>query len=397
MTERRYKNGVIVVNRITRGAEAQDDVAWEGTCQRVMKWANPERRISYVVAQEEVGDEGNQHWQCYLEFANGMTLSAIKRLLGIPWLNHQARNGTPKQAADYCKKESFIDARKIENGVLNEPGHRSDLDAIGLLIQEGASASWIMQSHFGTWARNHRAIAAACEARDAFLLHDAASSEPPQVLVYWGPTGTGKTVAAVNYGIEHNLNLYWVSEGTGNTWYNGIDSQYGGKRFDGVVFDEFNGHEKYQTILKICDRPHGLLLQVKGGMVALPLLKVVIFTSNVHVTEWWPRTHLKEFGKHGTHLSAFGRRITELKFFPRSNYPEVGGVILNPPTQGYQVPGIFGQITGRTNPVGIQLTEIPDESGGSLAQPCEDCKDEDFPCWKHDIEYTGSMAGVEWH
>lgn len=61
--------------------------------------------INYIVAQEEVGQGGTNHFQIYVEFSKAMRFSAIKKLLhGASEAHWEKRKGTPTQARDYCMK-----------------------------------------------------------------------------------------------------------------------------------------------------------------------------------------------------------------------------------------------------------------------------------------------------
>ncbi len=183
---------------------------------------------------------------------------------------------------------------------------------------------------FGTWCRNYRAIDRACSDRDRILAATVVQ-EPPFVHVYWGPTRSGKSQKVLQLIQELGLTAYWVARGTSVTWYDGLDASFGGKVFDCLVYDDFYGAESYPMILKILDR-YTVQLQTKGAMIIKPVIKHVFFTSNNYPTEWWRKTHKKEFEKHGTHLSAFAARINELVHFEILPGTEVGGVVLTPQT-----------------------------------------------------------------
>lgn len=59
--------------------------------------------FKYLVLGKEVGDSGTPHLQGYVEFATVKSLSQLKAIDGRA--HFEVRKGSPKQAADYCKKD----------------------------------------------------------------------------------------------------------------------------------------------------------------------------------------------------------------------------------------------------------------------------------------------------
>lgn len=65
---------------------------------------NGEDDIEYVICQGEIGKNGTPHLQGFIQFTRSMKRSEVKEILGIPWAHLEKREGTPKQASDYCEK-----------------------------------------------------------------------------------------------------------------------------------------------------------------------------------------------------------------------------------------------------------------------------------------------------
>lgn len=70
--------------------------------------------FEYCILGKEVGDDGTPHIQGYIVMQRKFTFSQMKRMLPRAHLEMKSRYSSPKQAADYCKK----DGRYIEWGEL---------------------------------------------------------------------------------------------------------------------------------------------------------------------------------------------------------------------------------------------------------------------------------------
>lgn len=62
-----------------------------------------ENTMDYLVAGKEIGPKGTPHLQGYTCFKLRQRLSAVKKVL--PKAHWEVKEGTPKQASDYCKKD----------------------------------------------------------------------------------------------------------------------------------------------------------------------------------------------------------------------------------------------------------------------------------------------------
>lgn len=123
---------------------------------------------------------------------------------------------------------------------------------------------------------------------------------PPEVYIYWGESGTGKTRKA----IAENPDCYILTKPNGNNtvWFDGYEGQ------SCVVLDEFYGWIQYDLLLRVLDR-YPLKVQTKGGFVEFRATKFVI-TSNKPWMEWYPNIddkqalerRVREYG-HVTHFT----------------------------------------------------------------------------------------------
>lgn len=231
-------------------------------------------KIRYATWQvERAPTTGQLHLQGYVEFKSPVRIPQAKRLLNSPGAHLEPRRGTREQARDYAQKEESRVRGPFEVGIWEiSPGKRSDLDAVKNALVQGASLAQISDDHFGAFLRYHRGI------RAWKLLHAVRREWPMEVVVLWGPTGTGKTRAAWDlaptaYGLPPSQG------GSGVGWWDGYDGH------ETVIIDEFYGWLKYSFFLQLLDR-YPLRLETKGGSVECQLRRVIL-TSNKPPEEWY--------------------------------------------------------------------------------------------------------------
>lgn len=282
--------------------------------------------ITYLVAQLERGERGTLHLQGYVEFDKPLRLRRAQEVLGMGLIHLESRKGTQDQAIEYCMKQESRVRLWREDGEKAQQGKRNDLSLLLVRVASGWSRTKIRDTFGATYARNYRMIDREIALKQT-LDRAVTTCEPPEVIVLWGLTGTGKSHKALDMCKERGLVPYPASRGSSICWWDGLE--FGGG-FDAIIFNDFVGWESYDNILRLCDK-YATILQHKGRQVICPPLKLIIFTSNLHPTDWWWKTHAKELLKHGTHLSAFARRITKIEHLTEQR-DEVGGTVtLVPP------------------------------------------------------------------
>lgn len=228
-------------------------------------------KVSYYVFQPECCPETKRnHLQGYVELTNPTGYGTIKAtILNADHAHLEKRQGTSKQAADYCKKpESRIGHDFYEGGEISAPGKRNDLLEIATAIQEGKSLRSIAEAQPVAFIRNCRGIERLCQ----FYDRPVRRSEP-RVLFLYGPTGVGKT-RAITEAVSRIRSVYWARENEKRLWFDGyIDETL-------VVFDEFIGQAPVQDMLCLLDR-RPLRLEIKGSTVRI-LANWFILSSNIH-------------------------------------------------------------------------------------------------------------------
>lgn len=249
----------------------------------------PTNGASYLVYQDEIGDNGTRHIQGYVEFTSQKRFATLKKSVAFARAHMERRRGTAGQASEYCKKkDSAVEGTTFEFGQISKQGKRSDLDAVKKLLDDGASMQDIANEHFGSFIRYHRAFGAyrnlvKPEIRDV------------EVIVLFGAPGTGKS--------------YWAYHAYPDLW-----SKPPGQWFDTyqgeetILIDEMAGdHIGYRTLLRMCDR-YPLLVPVKGDFVYLRHTRVII-CSNFHPNNWYDMTRYTDAGYSTFEESPLYRRI----------------------------------------------------------------------------------------
>lgn len=150
--------------------------------------------MAYLVWQVERGEQaGTMHVQGYVRFVSRRRMSTVKRELGRDDAHVEVARGNEQQCKDYCTKaETRIEEGEEHgefDGTAGVQGKRSDLAAAAAMITGGASMREVALAHPTDFIRYHHGF-------EAFKL--TIDPEPPmqrdvEVIVLWGPTGTGKT------------------------------------------------------------------------------------------------------------------------------------------------------------------------------------------------------------
>lgn len=241
---------------------------------------NPD--IVYCVFGREVGEQGTKHLQGYVVFSKRKTLGSVKEFIGEAHL--ETAKGNPKQASQYCKKEGdYVEFGKLPGG----RGSRTDLQEVAKKIQEGATLRAIAEEYPSAILRYGSGVL-----RLKQHYRPDKSRCPPEIHVFWGPTGTGKTRRVWEFVKPEEL---WVHPG--DRWFDGYDSQLA------VLFDDFDGGWfKLSYLLKLLDR-YIFQVPVKGGYVWWCPRQIYI-TSNIEPKDWYPQAL-------PNHRAALLRRLTE--------------------------------------------------------------------------------------
>jgi hypothetical protein len=155
------------------------------------------------------------------------------------------------------------------------------------MVTGGSSLRDIAEAHPATYIRLHRGIGAL---RNVL---GASRNAPPEVLVYWGLTGTGKSRRAR----EETVDPYVWGPEMGQ-WFDGYDQH------THCIFEEFRGQLPFGFLLRLLDR-YDCRVQLKGGNCQFIASKIII-TSPLHPRDWYQLT------TDADRLDQLTRRITTI-------------------------------------------------------------------------------------
>lgn len=246
-------------------------------------------RAQYIIVGKEVGDEGTPHLQGYIYFRVQTQFNTVKKAL--PRAHIEAAQGSPQQNYEYCSKQEVI----YESGDRPMQGKRTELDAavedVKKEIKAGSSRPMkrIAEDHPNTFVKFHKGLIA--------LANELVEPrrEIPEVVVYFGPTGAGKSKAAREF----------LGEVEPPSWEPGMgqwfDGYLGSKTF---LFEEFRGQLPFGMMLNLLDR-YTAKVQYKGGMARFVATKIAI-TSPLHPREWYKNMHDQD------KIDQLMRRITRI-------------------------------------------------------------------------------------
>jgi len=238
--------------------------------------------VIYAVWQLESGANGTPHLQGYIRLRKRGTLYTLKKL--EPSAHWETRKGSHEQAKAYCTKEETRQEGPWSYGREPKPGTRSDLLLVKRDIERGQSLRKIMSKHF----------ALACRYFKFFQAYQMQCMKPryakPEILIAYGPSGTGKTRACREAFGSH---AYWKPK---NKWWDGYGFE------STVIFDEFYGWLEYDLLLRVLDW-YPLIMETKGSSLHFQS-KRFVFTTNVHPSKWYSKISFER-------LDALRRRIAE--------------------------------------------------------------------------------------
>lgn len=197
-----------------------------------------------------ISDKGLHHVHMVLCNSRAMRWSKVKKVY-CQGMNFSSTKGTKKEADDYINKrgkfaekgETIVDI--IYHGeICSNQGHRSDLDCIQELLDEGKHPDEIISMSI-RYARLEKCIKTyyiAKKSREVPIKRD--------VSVHWlfGGTGTGKSNEYLKL-----CNKYGEDEvfRVTNYTYDHLFDNYFGQKV--VFFDEFRGNIHYNSLLNLID------------------------------------------------------------------------------------------------------------------------------------------------
>jgi len=247
-----------------------------------------------MIFQLEVGETGTPHFQGYVEFKQPLRIAAMKKI--CPRAHFEIAKGSQAQNKKYCTKEEgrLVGPWEYGNFQAGGSGARNDLAAMITTADSTHDLREVIRSDPVTYIKFHRGI-------EAYMFHTRPSRTiPPKVMIFYGPTGTGKTKKAFE---KYNEVLYRKAPDT--TWFDGYYGQ------SCLLLDDFAGRASKMSLsylLQLLDR-YPIDVQVKGSYVGM-LATTIIITTNIHPSLWY------DYANREGQYKALARRIHEVWYFP---------------------------------------------------------------------------------
>jgi hypothetical protein len=250
----------------------------------------------YMVFQLEKGENGTVHYQGYIEFKAPMRFNAVKTLLGagVCEPHVEKRYSTRSKARLYCMKDEGRIRGPFEFGDFsNKQGARTDLYDIADQFKQGVKMKTIVEEHPALYCRYHKGLE-----KMRSILAPRPDDADLQVLLFYGPTGCGKTRTAMS------LDDAFKKAGT-HEWFDGYDGE------NILIIDDFAGRASkipLSFMLNILDK-YPCLLPIKGAHVNRRC-KEIIITTNIHPLNWY------DYSSRMEHYHALARRFDAVYYFP---------------------------------------------------------------------------------
>ena len=264
-----------------------------------------QHRVRYLIYQQECcPTTSRRHYQGYIEFTQPVRRPHVQRAIaGDTPASVRPARGTAAENRTYCSKEDsrVPGTSPVELGsyAAGGQGTRSDLvSAVNAIRGQRPvdALRTLYEDHTAVMVRYPRGL-------QGLVNHMASTrvrERPPQVLVCYGPTGSGKTRSVYD---NHDLQDVWRAPvaNTGHQWFDG----YLGQKI--ALFDDFDGeHPSITVMLQVLDR-YPLQVPIKGGFISW-YPEIIYITTNISPRRWYKDAD-------SAHRLALLRRITEQRRF----------------------------------------------------------------------------------
>lgn len=228
-------------------------------------------KVRYLSFQAEHPTGGQFHFQGYVELSLQCSPSWIKRNFGSR-IHFENRLGTQAQAIAYTKKrDTRVDGLAGDGGEAKKLG-KDKLAVVAAELKSGSTLAELREDYPVSFIRDGPKI------RSFALDLIGPRSEPPEVIIYYGPTGTGKSATARKNWPDN----YWVPRPRPGGWW---WPRYSGE--ETIIIDEFASQFKYHTMLNLLDRYPFDLQEKCGNMTLAASTKRIVFTTNIHPNQWY--------------------------------------------------------------------------------------------------------------
>lgn len=220
--------------------------------------------VTYLVGQKEIGASGYVHYQAVAYFAKKRSLTSAKS--SFPPESHLEATKSEAALAYVWKEESRVEGSQFEFGTKPMDRTKSaDWDAVWVSAVQNRLLDIPADIRIRCYSSLRRISAD----------YGVASCIVRSVVVFYGPTGTGKSRRAWD---EAGIDAY-PKDPRSKFWCGYLAQKH-------VVIDEFRGGVDVAHLLRWTDR-YPVHVEIKGSSVPLIAEKIWI-TSNLHPLAWYP-------------------------------------------------------------------------------------------------------------
>ncbi len=259
--------------------------------ETMKKW-----KTEYYCFCYETGEQGTHHFHLYVKFKNPQSVSAISKQFANSHIE-VIRNSTSQENRDYTRKEgAYLDSEKKSTNHIetfyescecpddgkDNQGHRSDIDTMITLIQDGASNLEVVQA-VPSLALHLPAVE---QYRQAFWEDKGKEYRNMTVTYIYGKTRTGKT--SYVYQTHDASEIYSVVDYKGS----GIWDKYDTARTRILLLDEYRSALPFSLILALCDGQPLTLNCRYANRVCLH--DTVYIVSNISLLDQYPNIQKEE-------------------------------------------------------------------------------------------------------
>lgn len=229
-------------------------------------WSPPEllpSNTTCIQGQAELGESGFEHWQLVVGFSRPTRLAAVKSIFGRTAHCEVTRS---EAAIAYVQKEDTrIEGTSFKLGSF--PLKRNSKHDWAQ-IKELAKSGRVDEVPPDVYIRYYSTL---CRISQD---HQIPVAMVRTAVVFWGPTGTGKSMRAFQEAGE-----FPYVKCSRTKWWSGYKGE------EHVVVDEFRGAIAIDYLLRWLDR-YPVSVETKGGTRNL-MAKRFWFTSNLHPRDWY--------------------------------------------------------------------------------------------------------------
>lgn len=270
-------------------------------------------KMHYLVYQREVGANGTEHYQGYVEFKQRTLFNTVKTLLGSNTIHIEQRRGTAQEASDYCQKD---DTRK-EGTVpfifgemkATNPGSRQDLETFKDAVVSGKRKRDIVDEHFGTLCRYPKFY------NTLNLMTRPRGNQAVEVVLHIGEPGLGKTRSVMDRYTDDD-ELYATPLSNNTLWFDEYDLH------KAVLIDDFAGAASkmpLDMLLRLLDR-YPVMVPTKGSH-AWWKPEIIYITTNILPKDWY------KWENRGVQYLSLARRFSKVVLYYPKLHPEDPGFV----------------------------------------------------------------------